>query len=397
MNIPTIQVGYCTNVHAGADLETTRANLGEHAVAVKEQFVPDDPLGIGLWLSARTARKLREEDQAEEFAAWLAEAGLAPFTLNGFPYGDFHQPVVKHEVYRPTWSEQPRVDYTLDLIEILDTLLPAAMEGSISTLPIQWGTPAANARRLSAAAANLRTVTDRLVRLEEESGRLIYLCLEPEPGCVLDRAQDVVRFFEDYLLADGDEMQIRRHIRVCHDICHSAVMFEEQAAALRVLKAAGIHVGKVQVSSAIILPFDEIVPEQRADALHQLRSFAEDRYLHQTVIRASPDAEPVLFEDLIAALVTVIDPEELTSQWRIHFHVPIFLEQFGFLQTSRKQILECLKIATREMPELAHFEIETYAWGVLPEELRQARLSDGIAKELQWFSAALPEAMANGR
>lgn len=385
----TLQIGYCTNVHAGADLETTRANLQQHALAVKQQFVPDAPLGVGLWLSAKSARRLREEGQIEEFAAWLAESGLAPFTFNGFPYGDFHQTVVKHKVYKPTWSEQARVDYTLDLIEILDELLPPGMEGSISTLPLQWGTPTPDADQFSVAAANLRAVAGRLARLEAESGRLIYLCPEPEPGCVMDRAEDVVRFFEDHLLTDGDEATIRRHIRVCHDVCHSAVMFEEQADAFRILKAAGIFVGKVQVSSAVVVPFDEIVPEQRADALDQLRSFAEDRYLHQTVVRSSTDTKPAFFEDLPKALDTVENPEELTGQWRVHFHVPVYLERFGHLRTSGKQILECLEIATREMPELAHFEVETYAWSVLPSELRQERLADGIAKELQWFRDVL--------
>lgn len=389
-----MQIGYCTNVHAGADLETTRANLQRHAIGVKQQFVPDAPLGVGLWLSAETARELLEEGHIEEFAAWLAEAGLAPFTLNGFPYGDFHQTVVKHQVYKPTWSEQARADYTLDLIEILDTLLPAGMEGSISSLPLQWGAP--DEAQLWAAAANLRAVAGRLARLEEESGRLIHVCLEPEPGCVIDRAEDVVRFFEDHLLADGDEATIRRHIRVCHDVCHSVVMFEEQSDAFRRLKAAGIHVGKVQVSSAVIVPFDEIVPKQRADAVDQLRAFAEDRYLHQTVVRSSPAAEPVFFEDLPEALATVKNPDELTGQWRVHFHVPVYLERFGLLQTSREQILECLQIATREMPGLSHFEVETYAWGVLPEELRRARLSDGIAKELQWFSEVARKAKAHG-
>ena len=389
------QIGYCTNVHAGMDLKTTRANLLQHAVGVKQRFAPNAPLGIGLWLSARTARKLREEGQTEGFAAWLAETGLSPFTLNGFPHGDFHQQVVKHEVYKPTWTEQTRVEYTLDLIEILDSLLPEGMEGSISSLPLQWGTPTPDADRLSAAAANLRTVANRLARLEKESGRLIYVCLEPEPGCVLDRVEDVVRFFEDHLLADGQEGMIRRYIRVCHDICHSAVMFEAQANAIQKLVAAGIHIGKIQVSSAIILPFGEITPDRRDEALDQLSLFAEDRYLHQTVVQTSPDSEPVFFDDLPKALETVGNPENLNGQWRVHFHVPIYLERFGLLQTTRKQILECLEVATRELPELKHFEIETYAWDVLPEELRKVRLSDGIAKELQWFRDNLLEAKAN--
>ena len=32
-----------------------------------------------------------------------------PFTFNGFPYGDFHQSVVKHRVYEPTWADAERL------------------------------------------------------------------------------------------------------------------------------------------------------------------------------------------------------------------------------------------------------------------------------------------------
>jgi hypothetical protein len=38
---------------------------------------------------------------------------------------------------------------------------------------------------------------------------------------------------------------------------------------------------------------------------------------------------------------------------------------------------------------LSHFEVETYAWGVLPEALRKRRLADGIADELRWLESAL--------
>ena len=134
-------IGYCTNVHAGADLETTLRNLEQHALEVKRQVSPTAPLGIGLWLSASAARQLRAEHGVSRLADWLAEAGLVPFTLNGFPYGDFHRPVVKYDVYRPTWRERDRVEYTLELIDILDELLPAGVPGTISTLPLEWGTP----------------------------------------------------------------------------------------------------------------------------------------------------------------------------------------------------------------------------------------------------------------
>lgn len=381
-------IGYCTNVHPGADLETTRRNLAEHAVTVKQLVSPDRPIGVGLWLSAQAAGKMRQQHAVGEFAGWLADAGLMPFTLNGFPFGDFHQAVVKHAVYQPTWCDPARCDYTVGLIEILDQLLPPGSEGSISTVPLEWGSPRPEPGRLDEHAANLRKVAAHLERLEQERGRLIYLCLEPEPGCVLQRSEDVVRFFEDHLLADGNEQQVRRYLRVCHDVCHSAVMFEDQTAVLRRYQAAGIAVGKVQVSSAVVLPWERIAASDRVAALGQFRRFAEDRYLHQTMVREAPDAAPVFWEDLPLALNTVDDPARLTGQWRVHFHVPIYLEQFGQIETSRDQIDACLKTAG-EMADLSHFEVETYAWGVLPAELQQSRLADGIAREMTWLGERL--------
>jgi hypothetical protein len=382
MKLSPTQTGYCTNVHAGADLAATRANLRRHALAVKQRFSPAEPMGVGLWLSAVAASKLRADGQTQEFAGWLRDAGLVPFTFNGFPHGDFHQAVVKHRVYEPTWYEPARLEYTLDLIAIQNALLPAGMEGSISTLPLAWGQPPPRREQLELAAANLRRVADHLAGLEQRSGRLIHLCLEPEPGCVLQRSGDVVRFFQDFLLRGGDEARVRRHLRVCHDVCHAAVMFEPQAEVLRAYRTAGIAVGKVQVSSAVRLPLDRVTADEREAALTQLASFAEDRYLHQTVIRTSAAEAPAFHEDLPAALRTVGEPRQASGEWRIHFHVPIYLERFGHLESTRGEIVACLEAVPEDVH---HFEVETYAWGVLPAELRQPDLASGIAREMAWF------------
>ncbi len=381
MNDDHLQLAYCTNVHAGADLDATRANLQRHALAVKTQVCPDQAMGIGLWLSAAAARKLRADKQTEAFADWLREAGLVPFTLNGFPHGDFHQAVVKHRVYEPTWWDPARLSYTLDLIAILHDLLPDNMEGSISTLPVSWGTPPPDDEKLFQAAEHLHKVANRLSRLERETGRLIYLCLEPEPGCILQRSGDVVLFFDEYLLHGIDESTVRRHIRVCHDVCHAAVMFEPQAEVFKAYQAAGIAVGKVQVSSAVRLPLDGITAEERAAAFAELGAFAEDRYLHQTVIRDG--GEPVFHEDLPAALKAVADPRQIGGEWRVHFHVPIYLERFGRLASTQADIAACLA-AVRSGPAVRHFEVETYAWDVLPTELRVPDLATGIAREMLW-------------
>ena len=149
---PGTILGYCTNVHAGASWEQTRNNLEKHAVAVRELACPDEPMGIGLWLSARSARELIEQEQVDGLRDFLDEHGLLAYTFNGFPHGDFHREVVKHRVYEPDWSDPARVDYTRDLIEILTRLLGADRQGSISTLPIGFKTIGDEPARVAAAA-----------------------------------------------------------------------------------------------------------------------------------------------------------------------------------------------------------------------------------------------------
>jgi len=280
------------------------------------------------------------------------------------------------------------------LIHILDKILPARQSGSISTLPIAWSEPELTPEQFTAAAEHLRAVARELAELEASSGRRITLALEPEPGCVLQRSGDVVRLFEDYLLTPKDEDVVRRYLTVCHDVCHAVVMFEEQAAVLKRYAQAGIAVGKVQVSSAVCCDFAQIAPAQRAAAIAQLSAFAEDRYLHQTMIKEAATGEaaepestntvPVFYEDLPQALSAVENPTTLTSEWRIHFHVPVYLPSFGSLGTSQQAVLDCLA-ACRADSNVEHFEVETYAWGVLPEELQQADLASGIAAEMKWF------------
>jgi hypothetical protein len=218
--------------------------------------------------------------------------------------------------------------------------------------------------------------------LERDRGRLIHLCLEPEPGCVLQRSTDVVRFFQEHLLRGMDEALIRRYVRVCHDVCHAAVMFEEQRDVLDRYRRAGILVGKVQVSSAVCVPLDRTPASQRRAALGQLAGFHEERYLHQTMVRIS-GTEPIFVEDLGPALAAHGD--RLDGEWRIHFHVPIYLERFGLLEGTQGAIRECL--AQMKQDNIPHVEVETYAWTVLPREMQVAELADGIAEEIRWLKS----------
>lgn len=385
---PNTTLGYCTNVHAGATFEEMRANLKWHALPVKQKVSPDAPMGVGLWLAHDAAAyALDNRAVLADLGAWMADHGLTVYTLNGFPFGNFHQPIVKTKVYQPDWTTPQRYEYTLQLATILAELLPDEAEGSISTLPIGW--PAllcdgqndwhAQAKR---AAGRLHDLMHRLARIELDTGKLIHIDLEPEPGCCLDTAPDVVDFFEKYLLNTPDEPSVRGYLRVCHDVCHSAVMFEPQQEAIAAYRKAGIGVGKVQISSAIRMPFDEISEEHRAEAMTHLKSFCEDRYLHQTSIRAA-DGKVHHFTDLPDAISASEPAGTPTGEWRVHFHVPVYLDRFGPLYTTQDQIGQCLA-AIEPGDEVHHFEVETYAWSVLPDELKREELADGIADELAW-------------
>ena len=375
MTKPFAQLAYCTNVHPGDTLARTKSMLDQHATRVRTLFAPKGTLGIGLWLSAQSARELLSEaDGIPRFRGFLEERGLAVRTINGFPYGDFHGETVKTRVYHPHWADPNRSIFTLDLARILAALVePGTRTASISTVPLGWRTDFTNegcGASAGLAAAQLEWIAERLAELEDQSGVRITVDLEPEPGCILDRAEHVVALFDQCLASDV----ARTHLGVCHDICHSAVMFEEQDAALALYARHAVRVGKIQVSAALAC---HGAPKELAE----LAQFAEERYLHQTCVLAG-NGDVRFFEDLDVALDAMPD-----GFWRTHFHVPVHLDAIGRLGTTAREIPAAIAHASRVDPPC--FEVETYAWTVLPPHLRERDLAAGIARELAWTRDAL--------
>jgi hypothetical protein len=289
------------------------------------------------------------------------------------------------------------LEYTRNLAEILTVLLPESESvGSISTLPIGWPSDLESSEQLDLAGGNLRQMADCLADLEDRTGRRIVLAIEPEPGCLLDTTADVVQWFEKQL----PDPNHRRYLTVCHDICHSAVMAESQPDVLAQLAAAGISIGKIQVSSAMVARWDSMSIPRRREAVEQLKMFAEDRYLHQTGC-VGKTGEFRLVEDLpdlIDQRPSQDDPVGDDQRWIVHFHVPIFLERFEHLTTSQGDVLACLRALADDRrsgdPKISfsgHLEIETYAWTVLPESMRRHGLAADVSNEFSWLKQALAE------
>lgn len=393
---------YCTNVHAGRTLAETEANLVRYAPRVRElAAAKDDPgaeIGLGLWLSAESARELRETGGAKAFRDRLLEKGLRVLTFNGFPYGDFHAEVVKHAVYEPHWADPRRLAYTIDLAELLVDLIPeGTTDASISTLPIGWRRSFTNEGcgcSIGLATSQLVEAAKTLRGIEDRTGIRIHLDLEPEPGCVLDTSRDVVDLFEQGF-TPSDDVDHRRYLGVNHDVCHSAVMFEPQTAALRTYREHGIGLGKIQISSAVEVDFDAITQEEeREEVLRSYRGFVEPRYLHQTSIRTgtAPHFDVQTFEDLPVALSNRAEHQVPTGTWRTHFHVPIFMTEGDRWGTTRPEIERCLAALPVDEPRPT-LEVETYAWEVLPGCLYAGDegLAAGIAEELRWLRGVVSE------
>jgi len=381
---------YCANVHPGDDFrDVTRALIDYIAPVARRRRV--DWAGAGLWLNGTVANQLSERETLAQFRATLHDAGVRLFTLNGFPYGDFHTDSVKARVYRPDWAEPVRKTYTLQLAEILAACLPPeTTEGTISTLPLGYR-PAWSPVKQDAALRHLCELAEHLAELETRTGRSIRVCLEMEPGCILESTTEVVELFASLLPAaaarDGVAIEcIRAHLGICFDVCHQAVMFEDVYQSLATLHDAGIVVGKIQISSAL-----EVAHPIDPQVSRLIGQFAEPKYLHQ--VRCRDD------EDRLHGVMDL--PEALHGEfprhhpWRIHFHVPVQTQQLftGELGTTQRDIEKVLDFLHDHSAQMhPHLEVETYTWGVLPESLRpdsDAGLIDGLKAELQWLQDRL--------
>jgi hypothetical protein len=385
------QLTYCTNIHPGETWPEVRAALSRHLPAIRSEAAPGRSFGVGLRLAAAAAKDLQNPDNMTELKSLLAAEDCYVFTINGFPYGGFHGTRVKEEVYAPDWSTAERLAYTDLLAEILARLLPEGTAGSISTVPGTFG-PWADGR-VEAIADNLVRHAAHLAELERRTGRTIALALEPEPRCLLETIDETATFFETQLygaravslMADVTRLSpgaaaeaLRRHLGVCYDVCHAAVEFEDAKASIEKLRSKGIPVPKLQLSAA--LKIDRI----DAETARHLRPFDEPVYLHQVVARNG--AGLTRYTDLPQALADI--DRTLGSEWRVHFHVPIFLEKMEHFSTTQDFLREVLALH-RQRPISDHLEVETYTWDVLPESYRATPVAAAIARELGWVRQQL--------
>ena len=381
-------LSYCSNIHPGEIWDEHFANLQATVPKVKQEVCPDHAMGLGLRIANQASIDLSEDsNKLAALKTWLAQEDIYIFTLNGFPYGGFHNTIVKDQVHAPDWTKQDRVNYTRRLIDLLVQLLPSDQhEGGISTSPLSykyWWDNRGSA--INQATMELLKLVPYLAQTEQKTGKWIHIDIEPEPDGLLENHREFVDWYTDILIpfaitAGIPEDWVRRHIHICFDVCHYGVSFDKPASCLQELAEKNISIGKIQISSALQV-------DLRKDAsarIEALKQYEEPTYLHQGKA-LKKDGNYEQFKDLREALAQYQDG--VYDEWRVHFHVPLFLDSYGLLNSTQAEITESLAYhqqhhVTRMM------EIETYTWGVLPSEYQES-IETSIAREVTYIQDLL--------
>ena len=375
MRIPPVSLlTYCGNVHPANDVDSWLELTARFSVPIAAtQRAAGHEFGLGTWFNAKTAAQLDGDgDELRRAFDFLGQHGLSIWTLNVFPYGEFHGSPVKEKVYEPNWACDERVEYTLHAAEVAARLCDEGSLVPMSTLPLGYGDVDRDA-----CAANLARVATRLAALRAEHDVHMVVALEPEPFCVIETVAQAADFLE-HVFRSGTvaEAVLRDHLGVCVDLCHLAVVGEDPALALADLRARGIQCPKIQVSSCLEL--------RDPAGLDRLLEFDEPGYLHQT--GGEGGARALDLSEIAARRGEF----EAAGTLRTHFHMPVFWDEEGAALGSTRELL---KRALAEMPRpLPLLEVETYTWGVIPGwDKSDEALLDGIGQELSFVRNAVKD------
>ncbi|QRR03632.1 metabolite traffic protein EboE [Dyadobacter sandarakinus] len=397
MNTEYGHLTYCSNIHPGQSWAEHFQSLQDNIPFIREQLAPGKPFALGLRVANEASLELSRPAVMDAFKTWLAAQNVYVFVINGFPYGGFHNTVVKDDVHTPDWTTRDRLQYTIRLFRILSELLPEGMHGGVSTPPLSyrlwWNTPAEREEAEGAAMSHIMELLDELISIEKEKGQLMHLDIEPEPDGLLDNIGEFITWYRKTLLPvatayltekygvseDAARELIFKHIQLCYDICHAAVGYEDPETLIQELEETGIQVGRIQVSSALRVDFSSEKEIKRK----AIETFNEPVYLHQVVAREH-DGSTTHYPDLNEALEGWSEDQQ---EWRVHFHVPLFIQSYGVLDSTQGDIVKTLALQ-KQKPFSAYMEVETYTWGVLPEDI-QKPIGESIVRELQWVEQIL--------
>ncbi len=389
MVIPLPALGYSTNLHAAESLDELVRVVLPFAGELRREL-NWDRLGLDLRLGQAAITDLRDGARLTDLARRCADDGLAVHTLNGFPLRAFQAARVKEQAYLPDWRSAERVDATLDLLAIALALSDEPLV-TISTVPGTYKPFGIDGAAIAAIAANLGRWAAAADRAFHETGRTAVLCLEPEPWCLLENSHEVAWFWQGPLAtagaaaattagADG-AAAIRRHLGVCVDTCHLSLAFEDQAAAVARMAAAGARIAKCQVSAAP----EVLLPDPAGVAA--LAALHEPRFQHQTAAMSAAGSVSRVVD--LDGLDRALRRLPGATRVRSHFHIPLDRPPTAHgLSSTVADSVAGLRACLAQ--GCTHVAVETYTWSLLAADARDVRR--GTARELAWLATRVAEA-----
>jgi hypothetical protein len=329
-----VRLAYCLNVHPAQTLEGVVHGIETITLPLRERIAPGKSFGVGLYLPAGIFESSPSRSEplpganafsaARRVASALAPVcerhGLDAFTVNAFPYGDFHAERLKERVFEPTWLEPARARWTFAVAWVAAALpQPGAPREhlSISTHSGMHSTSARASNSERAVGEGLCAVVDELDSIVKQR---VILALEPEPRANCGDTRELRGLFEKGISAARPSAKVRAHLGTCLDACHAAVEFESARDSLDNAAANGAGLAKLQVTNAVLLRD----PARNRRGREALFAMAEPRYLHQVTGRGPKGL--VRAGDLPEVAQAFARGEKAwleCDEWRCHFHVPI--------------------------------------------------------------------------
>src|SRR5438477_8032686 len=215
---------YSTLVHPGDTWEEMWHSLTTYVPKVKERIAPKEPFGISLRLANASAERLvHDKPEREKLKKFLADNDMYLYTVNAFPYGPFKGQRVKELVYEPDWRSDERMQYTMNVAEILGDVAPEGSSPSIQSAPLGFKPRVTGPDVVASYTEHVLRVAARLVEIHERTGRMVGLALEPEPFCFLETTDEAIDYFTHHLYSGASAARVAKLAHIPISEAHIAL------------------------------------------------------------------------------------------------------------------------------------------------------------------------------
>jgi len=383
----TLHLTYCSNIFKGNNWEKIFLNIKTYIPKIKKN-ITNKKFALGLCLSNSITNELLLKKNINIFIKWMKNENIYIPSINGFVYKNFHIKKIKENIYFPDWSSNKRLNYTKKLIKVLIKLIPKYIDGNISTSPISYKPWVENKNKTYIYYKSSINLAKTIIFIIKNK-RFIHIDIEPEPICSIENTKEVIIFFKNWLIPIGSyylekklklpkffcEKIIKKYIRICFDICHLSVEFEDILNSILKLKKNNIKIGKIQISSSPKLTINNI--NKNIIIKNNLNTFNNSNFLHQVIKKR--ENKLIYYNDITDLLKNF--NLELNDEIRIHFHLPIYMKTYKIFYTTQDNIIKVISFLKNKNITNC-IEIETYTFSNI---LTNISTIDSIIKEYNWL------------